>query len=46
MNFDSIKQKIFDKRPEVKKEYDALAPEYDKIKDQISGSATRSQNDL
>lgn len=35
MDFDSVKHKIFTERPEVKKEYDALAPKYNKIRRRI-----------
>lgn len=35
MNFEDLKDRIFTERPEVKKEYDALTPEYEKIKEKI-----------
>lgn len=35
MNFEDLKARIFSERPGVKKEYDALASKYEKIKEKI-----------
>lgn len=44
MNFDSIKRKIFTERPEVKEEYDALAPKYNKIRRRIRSKIESSSS--
>lgn len=44
MNFDSIKRKIFTERPEVKEEYDVLAPKYNKIRRRIRSKIESSSN--
>ena len=48
MNYDSLKAKIFAERPEVKEEYDALAPQYEIIRAEIESrkAAGMTQKDL
>lgn len=48
MNYDSLKAKIFAERPEVKDEYDALAPQYEIIRTEIESrkAAGMTQKDL